>query len=250
MTTLTIANDSIAQQTLIRIGALSSIVGAIIFMFANIAHPRSPNIEVNQAQIETVANSSIWLTDHLLLFLGGFLLLGGFVAIQRSITSGVGAAWAQLGYVSAIVSTSVWTVLMAVDGITSKVVHSAWATAPLAEKATALRIADMMENIDIGIFSLYIVVFFGITFILYGLAVAQSDTYPQWLGWVAVVLAVACLVVGVVQVYTGLSVLVTNILFTSFSSFLTLWMLVMGILTWRSVKPDTGKSPPAHRLPT
>lgn len=233
MTTVTVSTDSAAQRTLIRIGALATIAGAVIFMIANIIHPRSPNIELNQAQIETVAGSDIWLTDHLLLFLGGYLLLGGLVAIQRSITSGAGAAWAQLGYVSAVVSTSVLAVLMALDGITSKVVHNAWAVASGEERATALRLAEMMEEIDIGLFSLYIIVFFGITLILYGLAVAMSDTYPKWLGWVAVVLAVASLVVGAVQAYSGLSVLVTNILFASFSSFLTLWMLVMGILTWR-----------------
>lgn len=233
MSTASISNESVAERTLIRTGALSAVAGSIIFMIANILHPRSPAIEITQAQIETVANSNIWVTDHLLLFLGGLLLLPGLVAIQRSITLGAGAAWAQLGYVGAVVSTGVLTVLIAIDGISSKVVHGAWAAAPAGEKATALRIADMMEQIDIGIFSLYIVIFFGITFLLYGLAVAMSEAYPKWLGWVAAVLGVASLVVGVVQAYSGLSVLVTSMLFPSFSSFLTLWMLVMGILTWR-----------------
>ena len=44
------------QRTLMRIGAVSADVGAIVFAIANIIHPRSPNIEVNAAQIETVAN--------------------------------------------------------------------------------------------------------------------------------------------------------------------------------------------------
>ena len=236
MTISPVSQDVSAERALIRIGALSAIAGAIIFMIANIAHPRSPNIEVTRAQIETVAASSIWMSDHLVLFFSGLLLLVGLVAIQRSIPSGPGAAWAQLGSLAAVVSTSVWAVLMALDGITSKVIHNAWAAAPKAQKAAALRVAEMMEEIDIGIFSIYIILFFGLTFLLYGLAVAMSESYPKWLGWVAVVLALASLIVGIVQAFTGLSVLVTNTLFASFSSLLTLWVLIMGILTWRKTK--------------
>lgn len=221
------------HRTLIRIGSVSAVIGAIIFMIANIVHPRSPNIEVYKAQIELVAHSHIWVTDHLFLFLGGFLLLGGLIAVRHSIATGAAAAWAQLGYVSAVVSTSLWAVLMGLDGIASKAVHSSWAVASIEEKVIALRIAEMMEEIDVALFSLYIILFFGITFFLYGVAVSMSDRYPKWLGWVAIVLALAAFVVGVIQTYAGLSVLVTNVLFATLSSFLTLWVFVMGVLTWR-----------------
>ena len=112
------------NRIFIRIGAGSAIIGAILFMVANILHPRSPNIEVNQAQIETVAASQIWLADHLLLLVGGMLMLGGLVALRRSITSLPGAAWAEFGYVSAIASTGAMVVLVGLDGIASKVVPS------------------------------------------------------------------------------------------------------------------------------
>ncbi len=94
----------------------------------------------------------------------------------------------------------------------------------------------MMEEIDVSLFSFYIVIFFGLTFFLYGLAVLKSEEYPTWVGWIAVILSVASFVVGLVQTYTGLSVLVTNMLFASFSSLLTLWLLIMNIRIWRSVK--------------
>ena len=228
-----LSNNSEQEKKLIRCGALCAIAGAIIFMVANIIHPRSLNIAFTPAQIETVAASGIWVTDHLFLFLGGFLLLGGLMAIRRLVSSELGGVWAEFGYASAMVSTSVWTILMALDGITSKVVHNAWAMSPAGDKVVALHVAEMMEEIDIGIFSMYIIVFFGITLLFYGLAVAKSTSFPAWLGWVAVVLASCSLVVGVVQAYTGLSVLITNTLFASFSSLLTLWMLIMGFLTWR-----------------
>ncbi|MCH8338017.1 MAG: hypothetical protein IH858_04095 [Chloroflexi bacterium] len=111
--------------------------------------------------------------------------------------------------------------------------HDAYAAAP---GAGTLAIAEMMEEIDIGLFSTFIIVFFGVTLLLYGLGVAFSDNYPRWLGWVAVVLATASLITGFVQAYTGLSVLVTSMLFSSFSSFLTLWLLTMGVLMWRRTR--------------
>lgn len=223
-----------ANQDMIRIGALCAIVGSVIFMAANIVHPRSPNIQITALQVETVAHSEIWVTDHLLLLLGGLLLLPGLLAIRRSIGPGAGSAWAELGAAGAVVSTAIWSVLIAVDGFTSKVVHGAWASASEPEKAVALRVAEALEQIDVGIFSVYIIVFFGSTFMLYGLAVAKSGRFPQWLGWAACALGLASFLDGIAQGYTGLSVLVTNILFASFSSFQTLWLLTMGVLMWRS----------------
>ena len=230
----------LADRALIQMGALCAIIGALVFMAANIVHPRSPNIQVTAFQVETVAHSDIWVTDHLLLLLGGLLLLPGLLAIQRSIPTGPGAAWAELGNSGAVVSTAIWAVLIAVDGFSSKVVHGAWASAPDAEKAVALRVAEAMEQIDVGIFSVYIIVFFGVTFMLYGLAVAKSGRFPQWLGWAAFGLGLASFLDGIAQGYTGLSVLVTNILFASFSSFQTLWILTMGVLLWRARGNRTG----------
>lgn len=205
-------------------------------MIANILHPRSSNISFTPAQIQTVADSGIWLTDHLVLFLGGFLLLGGFVALRQLLSSGRSMVWAELGYVSAVISTCVFTVLMALDGITSKVVHNSWEDAVGTEKVIALRVAEMMEEIDVGIFSIYIIIFFGITFFLWGMAVAKGDVFPRWLGWVAVLLGVSAFFIGFAQAYTGLSVLVTNTLFATCSSLLILWVLIISFLSLRKGK--------------
>lgn len=221
------------DRALIRIGSVSAIVGAALGMVANILHPRSPNIEVTQAQIETVAASDIWLTDHLALLVSSVLVLGGLIALRRSITGQPGAAWAEFGFAGALVSTAVLVVLFGLDGIASKVVHNAYAAAP---SAGALAIAEMMEEIDIGLFSTFIIVYFGVTLLLYGLGVALSDDFPRWLGWVAIVLASASLITGLVQAYTGLSVLVTNMVFASLASFLSLWLLIMGVLMWRRTR--------------
>jgi hypothetical protein len=42
------------------------------------------------------------------------------------------------------------------------------------------------ETINFALAALFNILFAGVTFILYGLAVAWSRTYPRWLGWIVV----------------------------------------------------------------
>ena len=227
------------ERTFTRIGSISAIIGAVIFMAANMLHARSSDIEITAEQVKAVAGSDIWITGHLLFVLGTLLMVGGLVALHRSITSEPGASWARFGYLAALASSGLAAVIGGIDGIASKVTHDAWAAAAGADKATALMISEVLEEVDIGLFSIYIIVFFGMTFILYGLAVALSAVYPKWLGWVAVALGIASFTVGTVQAYVGLSVLGTNFLFAGFASLLTIWVLVMGILMWRKTRSAT-----------
>ena len=93
------------ERTFTRIGSISAIVGAVIFMAGNMLHARSSDIEITAEQVKAVAGSDIWVTDHLLFVLGALLMVGGLVALQRSITSEPGASWARFGYLGAIVSS-------------------------------------------------------------------------------------------------------------------------------------------------
>ncbi len=224
-----------SERHMMQIGAISGIVGAVIFAAANMLHPRSPDIEVYARQIETVAGSDIWIADHLLLLIGGVLIAGFLVALHRTMLDGLAGALSRLAYFGALASTSVLTVLVGLDGMASKATHDAWASATGADIGVALRVAEAMEEIDVGVFSAWIILFFGATFILYGLAVAMSDNFPKWLGWVAAVLGVVSLGVGFYQAFDGLSVAVTNVAFTGAATLLTVWVLVMAILMERKV---------------
>jgi len=221
------------ERTLLRIGAVSAILGAILLVVANILHPRTSDIDDTEAMLQLIADSSIWVTDHLGLAIAFLLVLGGLVAVYRSITAEPGAALARLGFAGALLSSGIAMVVIGIDGFGLKEVAEAWAEAPAEEKATAFRVAEALEQISFGIFSLFIFVFFGVTFLLYGLAVALSDVYPKGLGWAAVVLGIGAAVLGLVQAYQGPSNVVTNILFPIFSITITLWVLVMGVLMWR-----------------
>ena len=218
---------------MMRIGATAGMVGAVIFAVANMLHARSDDIEIYAEQIKAVAESDIWLTAHLLLLVGGILIAVFLIALHRTMLDGLAGALSRIGYFGTVASTGVMVVLVGVDGIASKAVHDAWAAASGTEQAVALRVAEAMENIDVGIFSAWIILFFGLTFIVYGLAVAMSDNFPKWMGWIAAALGLVSLVVGFYQAYDGLSVFITTYAFSGTATLLTVWVLVMAILMAR-----------------
>ena len=220
-----------SQESLWRIGGLLAIVGGIIFMVANLLHPRSSDIEVYEEQIETVADSDIWIVDHLAFMLGALLITLGLYALARFLYTTPGSHWARLAVIPLVISGAVVTVLMGLDGIASKFVHDSLAAAPRSESAQ--RVSLMMEEIDVGVFSVYILVFFGLTILLYGLAVGYSGTYPSWLGPVAVALGAASIVIGTIQAIDGLSVLITSVLFVLVASLVNVWVIVMGWYLWQ-----------------
>jgi hypothetical protein len=94
-------------------------------------------------------------------------------------------------------------------------------------------VADALVQIQWALSSVWILIFFGVTFILYGVAVVLSDVYPKWLGWVAVGGGLGSSLLGLHIGYHGASSLVFNILFPIFSILLTAWIFMMGVLLWR-----------------
>jgi len=221
------------ERTLTRIGAAAATLGAVLGLVVNVLHPRVTDPANTKAFLHKVAESPIWVGDHVGIIFAVLLVTGGLVAVYRSIASGPGAAWARLGFAAALVSAGVGLVTVAVEGIAFKRVAMAWASAPKGEKAVAFRVADALVQIQWGLDSVWILVFFGVTFILYGVAVILSDVYPKWLGWVAVGGGLGSSLIGLHIGYRVPSPLVVNILFPIFSILLTAWIFIMGVLLWR-----------------
>lgn len=221
------------ERSLFKFGSVSAIAGAILGFATNFLHPRTSDIANPEAYLREVAESAIWIGDHVGILFAALLALGGYAAIYRSFTTERGTAWARLGSMGALLGAAIISVLMATDGIAAKVVAGEWMNAPAAEKAVAFRVGVALAQVNFSLFSVTIVVWFGVTNILYGLAILTDDVYPRWLGWVAVIGGGASVLVGLNQAYTGLSVLTTNILFPIVSTVLILWFLVMGVVLWR-----------------
>jgi hypothetical protein len=72
-----------------------------------------------------------------------------------------------------------------------------------------------------------------VTFILYGLAVAWSQRYPRWLGWVVVRAGLGLVAAGLIQASAGEATTVTRTLTIMFPTVITPWLIQIGILASR-----------------
>jgi hypothetical protein len=220
-----------------RIGAVAGIVGALLAMVGNLIHPATPTDDP-QGVAQTIADSRLWVADHLAIVIGLILMLAALVAIADQIREGLAGALARLGSVAAVAGITVGLVLVTLDGLAAKQLAEAWATAPPGEQAAALRLVLAEETINFALAALFNILFAGVTFILYGLAVAWSRVYPRWLGWVVVVAGIGSIVAGLVQAYAGESTTVTRVATIIFPTVITLWLAGMSTLLLKAPAPE------------
>lgn len=227
----------------LRVGAACGIAGAVVLLVSNVTHPRPPRAEVgdHEAFLQLAADSGAWLAIHLAILLGTLLLFGGLVALSYSLRVD-GAAWpARAALVVAVVGTSVGVVQHSIDAAYGKVADD-WAAATGPDRESLLRVGGALEDVDFTLLSVNVVVFFGVTFVLFGTAVAASRAYPDGLGWIAVAAGVAGIAVGIVQFFTGPSD-ATLFVFPAVAAVLSLWVLVMGVLVWRRAAGGDAAAP-------
>ena len=230
---MSVSDRSIRQRWVYRIGGGSAIAGAIIGLVGNLAHPVTAGPDDPEATARVVAESQIWVPLHLALLVAFVLMLGGLVAIHDSIEGGLAAALARFGLASAVVGTTVGVVLITLDGFAAKHLAESWLSAPPDLRASAIGSFRAEDSINFALLSPLNLVFAGFTFILYGLAVAFSDTYPRWLGWTVAAGGAGGSVSGVIQSYIGEPVGITTALGIAAPTVITVWLFSMGILVFR-----------------
>ncbi|HSH23559.1 MAG TPA: hypothetical protein VK975_05805, partial [Acidimicrobiales bacterium] len=101
-----------------------------------------------------------------------------------AISGGTPGALVRFGRVAAVAGATVGMVLVILDGVAAKQLAEESAAAPPGEATTALRLVSANETVNFALASLFNLLFAGVTFILFGLAVALGDVYSRWSGWV------------------------------------------------------------------
>jgi len=135
-----------------------------------------------------------------------------------------------------VAGITVGLILVILDGVAAKQLAEEWAKAPADEQATALRVVLANETINFALASLFNILFAGVTFILFGLAVALSDVYPRWLGWVVVGAGVGSIGAGLVQAFARVPTTASFVLTIIGPTVITLWLFVMGMLLARKAR--------------
>ncbi len=230
-----IADSASGDRWVFWIGGWAAIVGAILGLIGNLIHPVTP-IDDPEGVARVIADSGIWVPVHLAIVFGIVLMLGGLVAIYHSIRGGVAGALARFGLFMAVAGATIGLVLVILDGVAARQLAQEWASAPLHQKATALGLVHVNETINLALASLFNVVFAAATFMLFGLAVAISDVYPRWLGWVVFLAGLGSIGAGLIQAYVGEPTGASRTLTIVGPTVITLWLLVMGVLLVRMGK--------------
>jgi hypothetical protein len=220
-----------SQRTIVRFCAASAIIGAILAMIGNGLHPHTTNPTL-ESVLTLIATRADWVAIHLIIILSIFCILGGLFGVYRSLHLEPAAEWAQLGFAVAVAGSTMVAVNFASDGFAMKNVATLWANSNPSEQAAMLPAAQVLYQANLGFYTVWIFLFLGIPFVLYGLALLQSVSYPRWMGWLGFVSGMGSTVVGIAQYLGGETTFLTN-MFVAFSVAITLWMLVIGVSLWR-----------------
>jgi hypothetical protein len=227
-----------SDRWIYRIGSVAAIVGSLAGLVGNLVHPATP-IGDPQGIARVIADSGSWTLLHLVIVVGTMLMLGALVALEHSIRGGIAAALARFGLAAGVAGIAVGLVLVILDGVAAKQLAEEWAAAPADQQAAALRVVLANETINFALASLFNILFAGVTFILFGLAVALSDAYPRWLGWVVVAAGVGSVGAGLVQAFTGEPTTASFVLTIIGPTVITLWLFLIGLLLARKARRPT-----------
>ena len=211
--------------------AVLLVAGAVIGLVANAMHPHSAVSDRSDA-LRSIAESDSWVAIHLGIILAVMFVTGGLVGLVALLNDGAGRPLARLGLTAGVMGCAIVMVSTAVDGFAVKHLAEAWVGGTDNQPATALAIALGAIDIDFAIWTVGMLVFFGVTFICIGTSMVISRTFPAF-GWIAVASGVGSAFAALVQVVeTGESPLAEAV-FLGSSMLITFWSLSVGVLLWR-----------------
>ena len=213
-----------------RVGGTCAIVGSVLLFVGTDLHPKTADPNDAVAAFTEYAVDHLWIASHLMQLAGVALMVAALLFLAQQLESTSRSGWSRVAAGGAIASLASTAALQAVDGIALKMMVDAWASAPAAQKEAAFHAAFAVRQVEIGLASM-VSLLFGLTAILYGVALLVDHTYPRWMGGLAIVGGGPTMVAGLVMAHTGFSGLAMAVSMTA-SAILLTWMLVLGVLMW------------------
>ena len=181
----------------------SGVGGFLVFVVVTQFHP-SGDEDNHPVIFAKYANSDPWVAVHFGQFAGVILALAGLVVLYRVLRMrGEVPVLATFAVAGTIATAAVWAALQAVDGVTLKQNVDAWVAASGSEKSIRFADAETIRWLEWGLQSYYRLLF-GLTFLLFGTAIARTGIVWRWTGWVAVLAALLYMALGVSVGHNGL----------------------------------------------
>ncbi len=228
------------QRVLLRVGAVCAVLGSIVSVAAGTGFGNLTNSAGAESVLRHIAARPEWYWPlvHLGFIAGALLWVGAFIALHGSLRDGASRALGRLGAVGVILGATVHIIDSSIDGFGLTALSSAWAAAPASQQTDVLHTTVALLLILHGTWAGVISFFHGVPFVLLGLALIFSRTYPVWLGWVGVIGGLGSLVAGITMFF-GVGFFESG-LFVVFAIVVSVFMLVMGALMWRHAGSEQG----------
>jgi hypothetical protein len=214
-----------------KIGAAGAIAGAVLMFAGTSLHPMSANPNDAVAAFTEYAAARGWVAVHLAQFVGFAWIACALLFLSEQLTAAGVRKWPRLGAAAVTASLALCAALQAIDGIALKAMVDNWAAASATQKDAAFQAAFAVRQIEIGLAAM-LALMFGVTAIVYGVAIWGDHTYPKWVGGLALTGGVPMSIAGVVIAHTGFSELAMTINMPA-GLVLTAWMIAVGIFMWR-----------------
>ena len=224
---------AVQQRVLLRIGAICAIVGPLVLFASFAPHGDLPTHVSTEAALRYITAHPVWLPLHLGNIVAALLAIGAFTALSGTLAPGAAGAIGRMLVPSAIVGGMFTIFDYSVDGYDLWVLAEEWAAAPGPEQAQLVQMTDTVITLLNGTFRSEILVFYGLTFLLVGLAVALDGRYPAWFGGIAVIAGGAVLINGFLS-FVGANLPRQDFLvFVVIVPIESLWLLILGVMMWR-----------------
>ena len=221
------------EQVLLRIGAVCAVLGAVVSVAAGIGFGNLTNDSVIEAVLSDLSARPRWYWPavHMGFMLGAVLWVGAFTSLAASLDRSESWALGKLGVVSIVLGAALHITDSSINGFGLAALAEAWAEAPSPDRQSIVSIGDTLLRILNGTGSSVVGLFHGLPFVLMGLAVARSRSYPDWLGWAGVIGGVGSFVVGVLMFLNA--DFIPAWLFIILALVVSVWMVAIGGLMWR-----------------
>lgn len=224
---------SIRSQVLaLRFAGTAFISGLALFFATSSMHPAGADPADSAAAFAEYARNAAWTDVHTGQFFGVLVLMLGFAALYRRLTAD-GEVAAMLGWLGALATAATIAViaaLQAVDGPALKFVVDQLAAAASGETATAMRVAEAMRWLEVGMNS-YFRILLGLVLALFGAAMAVSRLLPRWLGWFGLAAGLGSVGQGIYVGHYGFAIASPLVALPTY--LFLLWFVVAGVALWR-----------------
>ncbi|MGH3671664.1 MAG: hypothetical protein ACRDSH_13685 [Pseudonocardiaceae bacterium] len=232
------AERPIRDALILKIGGVCTIVGAIAFGTLRVLHGDTPGADP-RASLAFVATRPIYAGVHIGAVFAALLTLAGLIALASSLTRPGAWMLGRLGVASSLVGMAIFGVESTSEGLALPELAHASANAPADQQAELARAAQAVLAVTHGPSLVAIALLYGISLVLFGLAVVLDD-YPSWLGWAGIVVGGATLAAATGQ-YLQPDLMPGFLIYGVLASILAqLWLISLAVVMLRRARSAPG----------